>query len=82
MSRCKHTQLLVLTETAERLRCCHCHLVIQAEELGNRGYCPECYETTGRKHHDFEKVAAPDSAAARYRCEECGALLNPRKTNP
>jgi predicted RNA-binding Zn-ribbon protein involved in translation (DUF1610 family) len=78
MSQCKHTQLLVLTESAERLRCRHCHLVIKAEELGDGGYCPECYEAAGRKYSDFEKVATPAGATVRYRCEECGALLNPR----
>lgn len=77
MSPCKHTKLLVITATADRLRCRQCHLVIKAADVAD-GYCPECYETTGRKNNDFEEVATPAGQTVRYRCEECGALLNPR----
>jgi len=26
-------------------------------------------------HYDFEKVEAPDKGTIRYRCEDCGAVI-------
>lgn len=74
MSTCKHTHIMVLQENAQRLRCRHCHLTIKMEELTD-GYCPECFETEGRKRDDFETVNTPEGNKVRYRCEDCGAWL-------
>jgi hypothetical protein len=49
---------------------------LSAEELGD-GCCPECFDVTGRRRYDFEDVAAGDDGGPRYRCEICGAILNP-----
>jgi hypothetical protein len=48
-------------------------LTISAEELGD-GFCPECFEANGNKHYEFEPMAATQTGA-RYRCEECGAII-------
>ena len=79
MKSCKHPHLVVLQENHRRLRCRHCHLTISAEEL-SAGYCPECFETTGRKHDDFEEIGGSEKAVTRYRCEDCGALIDPENT--
>lgn len=76
MSQCNHEQIVVITESAKRLRCRHCHLTIKEEDLTD-GTCPECYETEGRRHTDFEEVFTNDAAEIRYRCEICNAWLNP-----
>jgi hypothetical protein len=47
-------------------------LTIGAEELGD-GYCPECHERSGKKLYEFEEVES--EGVARYRCEECGAII-------
>ncbi len=72
MSSCKHTNLMLLTENKDRLRCVHCHLTIKAEEIGG-SFCPECYESQGKKRYEFEEVKGDESV--RYRCEECGAFI-------
>ena len=72
MKTCDHPKLVLLTAMDDRLRCRHCHLTIRADEL-NSAYCPECFERNGKKHADFEPLAAP--AATRYRCEDCGAII-------
>ena len=72
MTRCRHTQLMLLPAAARRLRCRHCHLTIQPDEL-QMDYCPECYATSGKKHRDFEVMDA--SGQVRYRCEQCGAII-------
>jgi len=74
MTVCHHRNLALLPEKKDRVRCCHCHLTISADELGD-GYCPECYEIDGRKRYDFEAVAAEKNGKVRYRCEECGAVI-------
>jgi hypothetical protein len=51
-------------------------LTIRSDELDG-GYCPECFERTGRRHEDFETV--PTSDATRYRCEDCGAIIDARE---
>jgi DNA-directed RNA polymerase subunit RPC12/RpoP len=71
---CTHTNLLLLSKSNDRVRCRHCHLTIRADQLGH-GYCPECYEVSGRKRYDFETVDDPGDQETRYQCEDCGALI-------
>ena len=73
MFSCKHRKLLLL-KAKSRKRCRHCHLTITAEELGG-GYCPECFETQGKKRYDFEDAVEEGAENTGYRCEECGALI-------
>jgi len=73
MAHCTHANIMLIPEDAGRLRCRHCHLTLKAEELEN-GYCPECLAISGQKRNDFEKIE-PEKGIARYRCEECGAML-------
>ncbi len=73
MNACDHRNLVLLPDRARRLRCRHCHLTIRPDELEN-GYCPECFETSGEKHADFEPLA--DSTGTRYQCETCGAIID------
>jgi hypothetical protein len=49
-------------------------LTINARDLTAR-YCPECFETSKTKRYDFEDVVTPDSGVVRYRCEQCGAMI-------
>ncbi|NOY39333.1 MAG: hypothetical protein GXO95_03660 [Nitrospirae bacterium] len=49
-------------------------MTIKADELGG-GYCPECYEINGSKRVDFEEVTAEETGRARYRCEDCGLVI-------
>ena len=72
MSECFHRNLVLIGDDEIRIRCRHCHLTIKRSELEHR-WCPECYESTGRKRSDFDEVAADDTV--RYRCEDCGALI-------
>ena len=74
MDPCKHTNLTLLPGAGERLRCRECHLTIEKSELGG-GYCPECFETFGKKQYEFEPVAASGKAVTRYRCEGCGVII-------
>jgi hypothetical protein len=76
MPACPHRNLVLLAAPAPRLRCRHCHLTIRADELDG-GYCPECYERSGRRREDFDTVDGADGDA-RYRCEDCGVLLDGR----
>ena len=73
MTTCRHYNLVLLPREAPRLRCRHCHLTLSAEELGE-GPCPECLDATGQRRYDFDPLATA-SQAARYRCEDCGALV-------
>lgn len=75
MTDCLHTNLLVITGNGSRLRCRHCHLTLKAGELDG-GYCPECLAVSGRKRDDFETIESTDEKT-RYRCEDCGALMDP-----
>lgn len=75
MSECRHKNLVLLRESSNKRRCKTCHLTIDAEELGE-GYCPECYETSGKKHYDFEDVKQVASDISRYRCEDCGIVFD------
>lgn len=74
MTTCDHSELVLLAETEDRVRCRHCHLTIKTEELGD-GYCPECYESTGKRRYDFENAPEQGPAVTRYRCEKCHALI-------
>ncbi|MEW6599354.1 MAG: hypothetical protein AB1499_00130 [Nitrospirota bacterium] len=74
MSLCKHSILALLPEKKNLRRCRLCHLTIKADELGE-GHCPECFETRGERKYDFEEVVSADTGKARYRCEECGVII-------
>ncbi len=74
MSRCSHKTLTLLKEPGDRLRCRKCHLVISADELGG-GCCPECYAVGGERRYDFQALAAKEEEITKYRCEQCGALI-------
>jgi len=75
MDMCNHTSLVLLSGEKEKLRCRHCHLTIEKIELGS-GYCPECFETVGKKHYDFEPMAVSTQSVTRYRCEGCGVIID------
>jgi predicted RNA-binding Zn-ribbon protein involved in translation (DUF1610 family) len=74
MASCTHQHLVLLPGHSPRVRCRHCHLTINKEELGN-SFCPECFESSGRRRADFEPVEHPAEEATRYRCEDCGVLI-------
>jgi hypothetical protein len=71
---CLHTALELLPERKTTLRCRHCHLTMAGEELAD-GFCPECFATSGNRRYDFDEVVTPRSGRTRYRCEECGAII-------
>lgn len=75
MNTCKHHHLELLPENKKRVRCLFCHLTIKADEVGD-GFCPECFEAHGIKRYDFEEIEAQDSGMARYRCEDCGVIID------
>ncbi|MBI5740980.1 MAG: hypothetical protein HZA16_09680 [Nitrospirae bacterium] len=74
MTSCRHNTLVLLSGEKKRLRCRRCYLLIKAEELGEN-CCPECLEERGEKRYDFEEVRAAETDALRYRCEECGVII-------
>jgi hypothetical protein len=74
MPHCKHHEIVLLTEPGKKLRCRHCHLVINEEDLSD-GNCPECYEVSGLKRSDFEPIEPKGSHTTRYSCEACGAII-------
>jgi hypothetical protein len=47
-------------------------LTIKAQEL-NLKYCPECFENSGKRRADFEKIETGTNI--RYRCEDCHAII-------
>ena len=71
---CHHSTLELLPETKGKLRCRQCHLTLDREELAD-GYCPECFQTSGEKRYEFEAIEPADRGVARYRCEDCGAIV-------
>jgi len=77
MEDCPHTNLTVLNQPQQKLRCRCCHLTIDAVELA-QSYCPECFERTGHKKFEFDEVKSADSKTIRYRCEDCGAMIEPK----
>jgi hypothetical protein len=74
MDSCPHRHLLVLLPERRSLRCRHCHLKLRPEELVD-GCCPECLEVSDARRRDFEEIEPDDSGPVRYRCEDCGALI-------
>ncbi len=74
MSACRHSSLELLPERKSTMRCKRCHLTMSADDLGD-GYCPECFDSTGVKHYDFESLSSGGANVVRYRCEECGAII-------
>ena len=74
MADCTHANLELLPERKETLRCRHCHLTIAADEIGD-GFCPECFDSSGARRYDFESLAAAANNRARYRCEDCGTIV-------
>jgi predicted RNA-binding Zn-ribbon protein involved in translation (DUF1610 family) len=75
MTGCGHKTLTLLREPGERLRCRKCHLTLSPDELGARGFCPECYGVDGEKRTDFETLVPTEKEAVKYRCELCGAVI-------
>lgn len=72
---CAHVNLTLLVSKAQvRLRCRHCHLTIDAAEIGKQP-CPECLEQ-GRRRRDFDEVEVPAAGASRARCEDCGLMID------
>lgn len=71
---CKHEHLILLPKPGKKLRCIHCHLTINEKELAD-GFCPECYEVSGMKRLDFEPLEPVEERTIRYRCENCGAII-------
>jgi len=72
---CPHAHLTMLTPSVQpRLRCRRCHLTIAAEELKG-GPCPECLEADGARRRDFETIEVTTGAGTRFRCEDCGLML-------
>ncbi|MFP4071966.1 MAG: hypothetical protein ACLFTB_07935 [Desulfovibrionales bacterium] len=75
MPACFHKNLVLLVESKKALvRCRHCHLTISKDELGG-GYCPECLERQGKRLADFDEVEHEPQPGTRYRCEDCGAVI-------
>jgi rubrerythrin len=74
MSSCRHLNLVLLPPATQKLRCRQCHLTITAEELQG-SHCPECHEAHGRKNFDFEEIKSAEDEKTRYRCEQCGVII-------
>jgi predicted RNA-binding Zn-ribbon protein involved in translation (DUF1610 family) len=75
MTSCKHSTLELIPERKKTVRCKHCHLTMSADELGD-SYCPECFDGSGEKRYDFEALSNVGGNVVRYRCEECGVIIN------
>ena len=74
MSACQHSKLELMPSRKRTVRCRRCHLTLDAEELGEDA-CPECFESSGVRHYEFEEIEGPPGGGATYRCEECGVLV-------
>jgi Fe-S-cluster-containing dehydrogenase component len=74
MTSCRHRTLELLPNRKKTKRCLQCHLTIDAEELG-AGYCPECFQVSGKKQYEFQDLESAEQSVARYRCEECGLII-------
>jgi Zn finger protein HypA/HybF involved in hydrogenase expression len=74
MTTCRHKNLVRLPGSKKKLRCKHCHLTIDSDELES-DYCPECMEIRGIKNRDFEEIEPENNGIETYRCEDCGALI-------
>lgn len=75
MTACTHNNLVLLSAPKKKVRCRHCHLTIDPEELGD-DYCPECYEVDGERRYDFETIGTGQAGMVRYRCEDCGIIID------
>lgn len=76
MDSCRHLHLALIPRPAtHKLRCRRCHLTITAEELNGR-CCPECHEAHGIQSCEFEEISVPGDGKTRYRCEECGVIID------
>ena len=71
MDECRHQNLVLVKQDRNKLRCTHCYLTINEDELDS-DFCPECWEAEGIKRRDFEKVEQSDTDIDTYRCERCG----------
>ncbi|HYD50005.1 MAG TPA: hypothetical protein VEB21_16730 [Terriglobales bacterium] len=69
---CPHATLVLLAPSPKK-RCIRCHLTLSVDELGE-GPCPECLESHGTRHTEFEDVADA-GAAASYVCDDCGVPI-------
>jgi hypothetical protein len=74
MDSCMHHHLLLLPHPTKRVRCRECHLTLTVDELSH-GYCPECFEVSGKKRSAFEEVPAATTGTTHYRCEDCGVHI-------
>jgi len=74
MPECSHQKMTLLLPKAGRLRCRKCHLIISVDELKG-GFCPECHAATGERRYDFEEVVAEKEDRTKYRCDECGEVI-------
>jgi len=72
MNSCKHNKIVLLPKNKIKVRCCKCHLTINADELKN-GFCPECFEVKGIKNYDFEEIKKVE--VTKYKCEQCGMII-------
>ena len=74
-STCNHLNIsFIKPDTQKRLQCRHCHLTITEAEL-DKSFCPECYESTGKKNYDFAPLISDASEKILYRCESCGIII-------
>ena len=71
METCRHKNLFLIRQDKIKLKCTHCHLTINEDEL-ETDYCPECWETDKVKRRGFEKIEQKNNKTDTYRCEECG----------
>ena len=74
MNSCTHKYLDLLPPQQPKLRCRHCHLIIREKELVH-GACPECLEVSSKRRTDFEQLPIQKEEITRYRCEECGFII-------
>lgn len=74
MPVCRHETLTLIVEKNNRLRCRHCHLTIDEDELGS-GCCPECLEAHNIRRRDFERLNPAADGQTRYCCSACGLIV-------
>jgi protein-arginine kinase activator protein McsA len=74
MTSCTHKNLVLMPVSKKRVRCKRCHLTIGSDELGE-SFCPECFDARGEKLYDFEEVVEAKTGPTRYRCEDCGFII-------
>ncbi len=71
MEQCRHQRLILVKNDKPKLRCRHCHLTIDKEELES-DFCPECWENDHIRRREFEEVRQEKQDFDTYRCEDCG----------